>query len=1109
MGEIPHPLAGKSGLGRPFAPPGWRWKAGQRMTDMYFYAPDGKAFRSRKSVVEHLEKEGLNHLLPEFHFRCTIADLEEYYIKVGRMVRRQPVVLSSSSPGGGHHSSAAAAAAAAAANQVPIKIVEVDENEDEATPPRSNDSPRDHFSQGTKRKFSAALVCDEGPAAADPPGSDLALPQKAFPRARAGGVSGASTTKQQRVAVGNLQHAAVGGLPRKDGPAWAGAGGRPAASGSGVGGAVDHRDGQRFTRHHSRFGQDSSTAVARAAAAGVGRKSGVSAGQGQNRQAVGGVGGGGGGGAQKTGLQSLSESEDLQDRQRNNGQVAGGRKKVVVRYKGSGVVRNSRVGVEFASGSEGLAVNRKRGVFRNAGLHPADTVDGREAMDMDEGKGEGEVGTGEEEEEEEDTTEEGSVDVRSVEEMGLKELVLLPKKWKCVLEDSPFIDRLMMEAKSMKEVRTGAKKGAFNECRGILLRKNLTRRMLAVVPTGLLRTFAFLLRNEEPKITVDRAKLMALCVRWACKGRNYWCALEAGGHKLPEKWKKAAAERTVGVGGSGGGGDKKKTIAAICDCSRCAADSNFCRGCMCVECGTIIRPGEDWRALFCERIVRSAPLDGRCGHWIHLKCAVQTRMMMMIQQGKRASNSVRIDGAKGAPGQDEGGRCGQLKECSLGATAGGDESGASATAAAHTSVAAAAAPPGGASAAASGAAAAACSACAGEYSVERFLIARLRNAMEAEAPLLAERHLSSAVLALRLMSLSSKDQLQIWGEMQFIQIQEHIETAWKTAAQGKLSELKSAELAAVIKAVARSLEKAPCENSGSIRGQSSSPEQQQEGLKAPAEEGQAAPAAAAADEKAECSSESEGQGDGTEGLPKAAATVMAVKKAERELQRAAAKARADTECWTKARQALDLQQLSVQRAISDMKEARETARLCRNAGKESLVVLRTKRRELDVVKQQLSDVAWDDKTLGALQTRAGLELQRLGLLQMDVLETQGLLAGSDAERCSGEGGEGDEDSSSKQDAAPSSADLPSEPDSTPGGSGAGSGPRANAENGHEQPGSGAENGAGAENAHSQEQEQANLEDDLDARLGLALGKFSEHLEQLKSLFEKIELMQAI
>ncbi|XP_024526599.1 uncharacterized protein LOC9634945 isoform X2 [Selaginella moellendorffii] len=50
-----HPLAGKSGTGPPIAPPEWRWRVGNRVTDTYFYSPDGQCFRSRVQLRAYLE----------------------------------------------------------------------------------------------------------------------------------------------------------------------------------------------------------------------------------------------------------------------------------------------------------------------------------------------------------------------------------------------------------------------------------------------------------------------------------------------------------------------------------------------------------------------------------------------------------------------------------------------------------------------------------------------------------------------------------------------------------------------------------------------------------------------------------------------------------------------------------------------------------------------------------------------------------------------------------------------------------------------------------------------------------------------------------------------
>ncbi|CAM6097673.1 unnamed protein product [Calypogeia fissa] len=54
MGQLPHPLAGKTGEGAPVAPPKWKWRYGNRVSDMYFYSPEGKKFRSRVELASYL-----------------------------------------------------------------------------------------------------------------------------------------------------------------------------------------------------------------------------------------------------------------------------------------------------------------------------------------------------------------------------------------------------------------------------------------------------------------------------------------------------------------------------------------------------------------------------------------------------------------------------------------------------------------------------------------------------------------------------------------------------------------------------------------------------------------------------------------------------------------------------------------------------------------------------------------------------------------------------------------------------------------------------------------------------------------------------------------------
>ncbi len=52
--QVPHPLAGQTGEGAPFAPPNWIWKAGQRLSDMYFCSPEGRRVRSQIQLQDYL-----------------------------------------------------------------------------------------------------------------------------------------------------------------------------------------------------------------------------------------------------------------------------------------------------------------------------------------------------------------------------------------------------------------------------------------------------------------------------------------------------------------------------------------------------------------------------------------------------------------------------------------------------------------------------------------------------------------------------------------------------------------------------------------------------------------------------------------------------------------------------------------------------------------------------------------------------------------------------------------------------------------------------------------------------------------------------------------------
>ncbi|KAL3697060.1 hypothetical protein R1sor_011136 [Riccia sorocarpa] len=48
-------LSQKSGEGPPIAPKGWKWRCGKRPKDMYFTAPDGSQYRSKRSLNEYLK----------------------------------------------------------------------------------------------------------------------------------------------------------------------------------------------------------------------------------------------------------------------------------------------------------------------------------------------------------------------------------------------------------------------------------------------------------------------------------------------------------------------------------------------------------------------------------------------------------------------------------------------------------------------------------------------------------------------------------------------------------------------------------------------------------------------------------------------------------------------------------------------------------------------------------------------------------------------------------------------------------------------------------------------------------------------------------------------
>ncbi|CAK9220685.1 unnamed protein product [Sphagnum troendelagicum] len=72
----PHPLAGRSGQGPPFAPPNWTWKAGQRLSDMYFCSPEGRRIRSQRQLQEYLASIPNPPPFSQFCWRITPEDIK-------------------------------------------------------------------------------------------------------------------------------------------------------------------------------------------------------------------------------------------------------------------------------------------------------------------------------------------------------------------------------------------------------------------------------------------------------------------------------------------------------------------------------------------------------------------------------------------------------------------------------------------------------------------------------------------------------------------------------------------------------------------------------------------------------------------------------------------------------------------------------------------------------------------------------------------------------------------------------------------------------------------------------------------------------------------------
>ncbi|KAL3697619.1 hypothetical protein R1sor_011695 [Riccia sorocarpa] len=66
-----HPLAGKSGEGPPLAPDQWKWRAGNRLNDMYFTSPTGEKFRSRTELSNFLASVPNPPSAESFQWRVT------------------------------------------------------------------------------------------------------------------------------------------------------------------------------------------------------------------------------------------------------------------------------------------------------------------------------------------------------------------------------------------------------------------------------------------------------------------------------------------------------------------------------------------------------------------------------------------------------------------------------------------------------------------------------------------------------------------------------------------------------------------------------------------------------------------------------------------------------------------------------------------------------------------------------------------------------------------------------------------------------------------------------------------------------------------------------
>ncbi|BBN02853.1 hypothetical protein MPTK1_2g18710 [Marchantia polymorpha subsp. ruderalis] len=84
-----HPLAGKCGEGPPLAPESWKWRAGNRLSDMYFTSPTGEKFRSRPELNIFLATLDNPPPLDSFRWRVTEDFLAKHQVIAQDARRRQ------------------------------------------------------------------------------------------------------------------------------------------------------------------------------------------------------------------------------------------------------------------------------------------------------------------------------------------------------------------------------------------------------------------------------------------------------------------------------------------------------------------------------------------------------------------------------------------------------------------------------------------------------------------------------------------------------------------------------------------------------------------------------------------------------------------------------------------------------------------------------------------------------------------------------------------------------------------------------------------------------------------------------------------------------------